>query len=96
MCAASMVAGCLTYNATHFEANLHHTKLLHRLSPHDALQGLISGGKESKRHLDKKMADYTAASAKHLHPRPTSKWRRGEDAEKIQSDMIDAQVCGAG
>ena len=61
-----------------------------------ALQGLISGGKESKRHLDKKMADYTAASAKHLHPRPTSKWRRGEDAEKIHSDMVAAQVCRAG
>ena len=60
-----------------------------------ALQGLISGGKESKQHLNKKMADYTAASAKHLNPRPTRTWRRGEDAEKIHSDMIAAQVCRA-
>lgn len=38
------------------------------------------------------MADYAAASSKHLHPKPTSKWRRGEDAEKLQKDMIEAQV----
>ena len=74
----------------HLQANPHQTQLLNWLL---ALQGLISGGKESKRHLDKKMADYTAASTKHLHPRPTRTWRRGEDAEKIHSDMIAAQVC---
>ena len=67
-------------------------QLLQRLV---AFQGLISGGKESKQRLEKKMADYNAASAKHCNPRPTRTWRRGEDTEKIHSDMLAAQVCRA-
>ena len=60
------------------------------------LQGLLLDGKEGKRRLDRKMSEYDAARLKHLghksNPKP-SKWRKGEDADKIHSDMVAAQVC---
>lgn len=47
------------------------------------------------------MAEYDTARLKHLghkaNPRP-SKWRKGDDSEKIHNDMVHAQVtdcCGA-
>ena len=59
------------------------------------MQGLLSEGKEGKRRLDRKMSDYDAARLKHLghksNPKP-SKWRKGEDADKIHNDMVAAQV----
>lgn len=59
------------------------------------LQGLLAEGKEGKRVLDRKTSEYDAARLKHLghksHAKP-SKWRKGEDAEKIHSDMVAAQV----
>lgn len=61
----------------------------------DVIQGLLTEGRECKRQLDRKVAEYDAARLKHLghkaNPRP-SKWRKGEDSEKIQSDMVQAQV----
>lgn len=59
------------------------------------MQGLLAEGKEGKRRLDRKMTDYDAARLKHLghksNPKP-SKWRKGEDAEKVHNDMVAAQV----
>lgn len=55
----------------------------------------MAEGRDCKRQLDRKVADYDAARLKHLghkaNPRP-SKWRKGEDSEKIHTDMVHAQV----
>ena len=59
------------------------------------MQGLLSDGRDSKRQLDRRVAEYDAARLKHLrhkaNTRP-SKWRKGDDSEKIHNDMIHAQV----
>ena len=58
-------------------------------------QGLITEGKEGKRRLDRRMTEYDAARSKHLNLKSNpkvSKWRKGDDAEKIHNDMIAAQV----
>jgi len=56
---------------------------------------LIIDGKEGKRRLDRKTSEYDAARTKHLNHKynpKVSKWRKGDDADKIHSDMISAQV----
>ncbi len=60
-----------------------------------AHQGLIIDGKEGKRRLDRKTSEYDAARTKHLNHKynpKINKWRKGDDADKIHSDMISAQV----
>jgi len=45
--------------------------------------------------LDRKTSEYDATRSKHLNHKSNpkvSKWRKGDDAEKIHSDMISAQV----
>ncbi|DBB01590.1 TPA: hypothetical protein ACH3X1_000238 [Trebouxia sp. C0004] len=59
------------------------------------LKGLIIDGKEGKRRLDRKTSEYDAARSKHLNHKSNpkvSKWRKGDDADKIHSDMISAQT----
>ncbi len=58
-------------------------------------QGLIIDGKEGKRRLDRKTSEYDAARTKHLNHKynpKINKWRKADDADKIHSDMISAQV----
>ena len=72
------------------------TKQKHQLTSNEGgAQGLITEGKEGKRRLDRRMTEYDAARSKHLNLKSNpkvSKWRKGDDAEKIHSDMIAAQV----
>lgn len=59
------------------------------------LKGLIIDGKEGKRRLDRRTSEYDAARSKHLNHKynpKVSKWRKGDDADKIHSDMISAQT----
>lgn len=60
------------------------------------LKGLLAEGKAGKRRLDRKIVEYDQARLKHLghkaNSRP-SKWRKGEDAEKIHNDMLGAQTA---
>ncbi|KAA6429276.1 MAG: hypothetical protein FRX49_00672 [Trebouxia sp. A1-2] len=59
------------------------------------LKGLIIDGKEGKRRLDRKTSEYDAARSKHLNHKynpKVSKWRKGDDADKLHSDMISAQA----
>ncbi|KAL3136510.1 hypothetical protein ABBQ38_005760 [Trebouxia sp. C0009 RCD-2024] len=58
---------------------------------HNWLKGLLVEGKEGKRRLEKRMSEYDAASKKHLNPAKPSKWRKGEDADRLHSEMIAAQ-----
>ena len=56
---------------------------------------MIIDGKEGKRRLDRRTSEYDAARSKHLNHKynpKVSKWRKGDDADKIHSDMISAQV----
>lgn len=62
------------------------------MSSYIIVQGLLVEGKEGKRRLEKRMSEYDAASKKHLNPPKPSKWRKGEDADRLHSEMIAAQV----
>ena len=62
------------------------------LTTDTTVQGLLVEGKEGKRRLEKRMAEYDAASKKHLNPPKPSKWRKGEDVDRLHSEMIAAQV----
>lgn len=48
--------------------------------------------------MDRKTSEYDAARSKHLNHKynpKVSKWRKGDDADKLHSDMISAQVRSA-
>ena len=60
-----------------------------------SFQGLLAEGKEGKRNLDKKMAEYESARSKHVGHKQNSKpskWRKAEDQHVLHDDMIKAQV----